>query len=122
MPGKPSRKDRRRSGGLRNAPVRRPRPAPAVSPHRIARRESEEASREIEADQIAKEEEAVAATVAPSRPSPRMTQRRSMTSSARAAETQRVERLRREAMHDLRYIGITAGITLIVFVVAIVVF
>ena len=122
MPGKPSRKDRRRSGSLGNAPVRRPRPAPAVSPHRVARQEPEEASPDVEAEQSVQEKEEVVATVAPSRPSPRVMQRRSMTSSARTAETQREERLKREAMHDLRRIGITAGITLTAFAVALVVF
>ena len=116
MPGKPSRRDRHRSGAGGRAPASRPRPAPPVSPQRLARQERErrpELEETAEGEVLDQQIEEKAAPVSASQQSSPSTERRRATTSARTLEVQREERLRRDAVRDLRRIGITAGVTLV---------
>ncbi len=118
MPGKPSRKDRKRRGP---AAERRPRPAPPVSPGRIVR------AARAGAPPAAPEDIPTTASE-PTQAAPQQTPaaaqtgvrargrgvgalRRGATSSARALEAQREERIRRDSVRDLRSIGLAAVIT-----------
>ena len=135
MPGKPSRRDRRRRG---SATERRPRPAPPVSPGRIVRTPrtgDATATRETEtradAPPTAAAPEQTPATSAQTGSRAASGQgraqargrgvgplRRGATTSARALETQREERVRRDSVRDLRSIGLAAVITTIALIAA----
>ena len=130
MPGKPSRRDRRRQGG--NA-EQRPRPAPAVPSRRIVRTPRSDApgAAVVEQPEAQVLPEAPAPTVAPPatavgrgrgpRAGAANALRRGATNSARALEIQREERVRRESLGDLRMIGVSAAITIVALGVAAVV-
>ena len=130
MPGKPSRRDRRRQGG--NA-EQRPRPAPAAPSRFIVRTPRSDAPGAVAVEQPEPQ-------VLPEAPTPTVAQpatavgrarrpragtanvlRRGATTSARALEIQREERVRRESLGDLKMIGVAAAITLVVLGVAAVV-
>lgn len=125
MPGKPSRRDRRRRG---TAAERRPRPAPPVSPGRIVR-----AARSATPPEAPEDTATTAPEPTPAVPAqaPVAAQngarvrgrgvgalRRGATSSARALEAQREERIRRDSVRDLRSIGLAAAVTAVALVAA----
>ena len=122
MPGKPSRRVRKRQGGNTE---RRPRPAPAVSSQRIVRTPRREAAGATEVErpdaQILPEATAASASLpanaAAREETPRAgvanPLRRGATTSARAMEAQREERIRRESLGDLKRIAIAAGVTVV---------
>ncbi len=130
MPGKPSRRDRRRQGG--NA-ENRPRPAPPVSSQRIVRIPRREATSIADVErpdaQVVHEAPAASipqpATAAARAVTPRAAAanplRRGATTSARALEAQREERIRRESLGDLKLITVAAAITVVALGVAAVV-
>ncbi len=160
MPGKPSRKDRRRSGPGGTTPQRRPRPAPAVRAARPVAPE-EDAPSDEEQEGLLPATEGDAASVADQPvsqapqpaprprggPSPRATgaitdadragrepaaragqtatlpgaRRPGGTSSARALEQQREQRVQRDTFHDLKVTGIVAGITALGLILAVVI-
>lgn len=118
MPGKPSRRDRKRRGAAAEG---RPPPAPPVSPGRIvraARAGAPPAARE-DAPTMAPEPTPAAPRQAPvpaqngarARNRGVGALRRGATSSARALEAQREERIRRDSVGDLRSIGLAAAVT-----------
>ena len=123
MPGKPSRRDRKRRGPTTE---RRPRPAPPVSPGRIVRAASATAPPAVREDTPALAQEPTAAALpqatAAAQNSGRArgrgigALRRGATSSARALEAQREERIRRDSVRDLRSIGIAAVVTAVALV------
>lgn len=130
MPGKPSRKVRKRQGG--NA-EHRPRPAPPVSSQRIVRTPRREATNvtDVERPDAQVVPEAPAApmsqptTAATREDTPRSGAanplRRGATASARALEVQREERIRRESLGDLKRIALAAAVTVVALGVAAVV-
>ena len=116
MPGKPSRRDRRRRG----APAERPRPAPPVSPGRIVR--AARPDMPVSDGTMAPETADVAAPARTAQPPAAAgaravrgrgtgALRRGATTSARALEAQREERIRRDSVKDLRSIAIAAVAT-----------
>ena len=117
MPGKPSRRDRKRRGTA--APERRPRPAPPVSPGRIVRaarpdsptaeRDDSAAARGVAERPVVAQQQPAATTAARARGVGAL--RRGATASARALEAQREERVRRDSIKDLRSIAIAAVVT-----------
>ena len=125
MPGKPSRRDRKRRGA---EPERRPRPAPPIAPGRVvraARVGAPTATREDSSPATVQPEAAApeqATAVTQRGPRPRATGvgalRRGATSSARAMEIQREERIRRDSVKDLRSIAVAAAITVVALVAA----
>ena len=130
MPGKPSRRDRRRQGG--NA-EHRPRPAPPVSSQRIVRTPRREVTSVADVErpdaQVGPAAPAASipqpATAAAREDRPRAATanplRRGATTSARALEAQREERIRRESLGDLKLIAVAAAITVVALGVAAVV-
>ena len=127
MPGKPSRRDRRRRGA---STERRPRPAPPVAPGRIVRAARTEAfttrpetETDVEPDVI-EETQATAEALRPTRARAGATGtlRRGATTSARAMEAQREERIRRDSIKDLRTIAVAATVTLVGLITAAIVF
>ena len=150
MPGKPSRRVRRRQGG--NAEPR-PRPAPPVSSQRIVRTPRREATNVPDVERpdaqvlpetpaasvsqpttaAAREDRPRAGIANPGQSSPNPSEsprpragaantlRRGATASARALEAQREERVRRETLGDLKYIAVAAAITVVALGVAAVV-
>ena len=129
MPGKPSRRDRRRRGA---GPEGRPRPAPPIAPGRVVRAARvgaptvtrEDNSPATVRPQPAAPEQATA--VAQRGPRPRASGvgalRRGATTSQRAMEIQREERIRRDSVKDLRSIAVAAAVTVVALVAAAILF
>lgn len=115
MPEKPSRRDRRRTG-QRPLVTRRPRPAPPVSPNRLARRDEPTPSASIVAPAAPPARPPASATT--STPGPRSERRGAGIGAARIAEAQREERVRKEAFSDLRRIAMTAALITVLLAVA----
>ena len=138
MPSKPTRRDRRRTGPA--TPQRQPGALPASSPPAADDTAADGVAAEPEASTSASSPIRISrATARPGRPpvarpgtrpatgeggtlAPSMIRsRRPGTSAARSSEVQREARVRRDAMHDLKVTGITAGVTFLALVATVLV-